>query len=213
MILFEILIALSLTAILLTFLFSFFVESAKIEKKLDTARMAISNRGHLQTRLQTVLTAIDRGTAEPFLYTKQFEKEKSLSLIALFDNGIDPDPSYSGSIIGRIFIDQQKNLCLATWPLDKNKNRPWRKEILLPHVESLEFEFLGKRSATEHGKKEKIRPITATLAWRSFWSITQDDIPSIIRLSVREEKQKEPLRFAFILPTSEPFVTYIERAL
>lgn len=202
------LIALALTAILLTFLFSFFVESAKIEKKLETARVAISNRSHLQTRLQTVFSAIDRSTSEIF-YTKQFEKEKSVSLITIFNNGIDPDPAYSGSVTGRIFIDPEKNLCLATWPLDKSKNRPWRKEILLSHIERLEFEFLGKRSASDSGKKEKIRPINAMFAWRELWSPSQAGIPSIIRLSVWEEKQKEPLRFAFILLTSEPLVTYI----
>lgn len=213
MILLEILIALSLTAILLTFLFSFFVESAKIEKKLDTARMEISNRSHLQTRLQTVLSALDRGLSTTFLYTKQFDKEKAVSLVAIFDNGIDPEPAYSGTIIGRLFIDAEKNLCFATWPLDHPKNCPWRKEVLLPHVEELEFEFLGKISATEHGKKGKIHPITATHGWRKLWSKDQGEAPSIIRLSVKQEKQKEPLRFAFILPTTEPFVTYRGKAI
>lgn len=196
---------------MLTFLFSFFVESARIEKKLDTARMAISNRGHLQTRLQTLLSAIDTGSSEPYLYTKQFEKEKSISLVTLFDNGIDPDPAYSGSIMGRIFLDSDKNLCLATWPLENEKNRPWRKEVLLPRVKSFEFEFLGKRTASEHGKKEKITPINANLAWRTKWAKFQSGVPSIIRLRVIEENGAEPLQFAFILPSFEPLVTYTEK--
>lgn len=201
LILFEILIALSLTAILLTFLFSFFVESARMEKKLDTARMAISNRAHLQTRLQSVFSSL----SQEGLYTKQFGKEKGTSLVAFFDNGIDPDPAYSGSIIGRLFIDEENNLSFATWPLDADKNRPWRKEILLPHVERLELEFLGKKTADAHGKKEKIRDITANLAWRTHW---QEGTPSIIRLTLQEKEGTEPLRFAFILLTADPFVTY-----
>lgn len=209
MILLEILIALSLTAILLTFLFSFFVESAKIEKKLDQARMATSARTHLQTRLQNILSSISIGVADGSLYTKQFEKEKFPSLVTIFDNGIDPDPAYSGSITGRIYLDEEKNLCLATWPLDENKNRPWRKEILLSHIDGFEFEFLGKKSATEHGKKEKIKPITPNLAWRTAWPKTPEEVPSIIRLSVQQKKQN--LYFAFLLPSSEPFVTYEER--
>ncbi len=204
-------IALSLTAILLTFLFSFFVESAKIEKKLDTARMAITNRGHLQTRLQTVLTSIDRSSMDPFFYTKQFEKEKHLSLIAIFDNGIDPDPAFSGPILGRIFLDQDKNLCLATWPLTKDKNRPWRKETLFPHVKDFEFEFLGTTSASEHGTKESSRPITAKLCWKSNWPKSVHEVPGIIRLTLVEESSDKPLRYAFILPVSEPFITYSER--
>lgn len=212
LILFEILIALTLTAILLTFLFSFFVESAKIEKKLDTARMAISNRGQLQTRLQSIFTTIDRGAGEPYFYTKQFEREKSSSLIAIFDNGIDPDPAYSGSITGRIFIDEEKNLCLATWPLDKSKNLPWRKEILLPQVESYEFEFLGALSASEHGKKEKVRSISPTVGWRSAWPESLTSVPTIIRMKIKQEKMEEPLYFAFILPAPASHVTYMEKA-
>jgi hypothetical protein len=206
-----VLITLSLTAILLTFLFSFFVQSAKIEKKLDTARLAISNRGHLQTRLQTILTSIDRGSMDPFFYTKQFEKEKNLSLIAIFDNGIDPDPQFSGSILARIYLDPEKNLCLATWPLTKEKNRPWRKEILFPNVKDFEFEFLGEKSASEHGIKENSRPITAKLAWKSNWAKTTHEVPGIIRLTLFEESSDKPLRYAFILPVSEPFITYSER--
>ncbi len=193
------------------FLFSFFVESAKIEKKLDTARMTIMHRAYLQTRLQTILTSIDKGAADPFFYTKQFEKEKNLSLVTIFNNGIDPDPAFSGSILGRIYLDSEKNICLATWPLSKEKNGSWRKEVLLSNVAYFEFEFLGKQSAVEHGQKEKIRPINASLAWRYTWPKTGREVPGIIRLRISEEASKEPIEYAFILPVSEPFVTYRER--
>ena len=113
--------------------------------------------------------------------------------------------------MGRIYIDEEKNLSLATWPLNSNKNRPWRKEILLPHIEQFEFEFLGKKTASEHGKKEKMRPITATLVWRTAWSKSQSEVPPIIRLTIQPEKDSEPLQFAFILPSPEPCVTYTER--
>jgi hypothetical protein len=182
------LIALTLIGTLLTFLFSFFVESVKLEKKLETARMAISNRGHLQTRLQNVLSSIDRGS-DGILYTQVLDK--SMSLLVLFDNGIDPDPSYSGTLLGRIFLDEEKNLCLASWPNGKEKKLPWRKEILMPKVKSFAFEFLGK---------------SAPLAWRSEWPKSQTTLPLLIRLHVVEEK--DALRFAFILPSPDSFVSY-----
>jgi hypothetical protein len=209
LILFEILIALSLTAILLTFLFSFFVEAAKIEKKLDNARKEIAMRSHLQTRLQAILSTVSP-EQRPSLYTQDFPKEKSTSLIAIFDNGIDPDPAFSGAIIGRVFLDAEQNLILATWPLNRDKNAPWRKEVLLAKVESFEFEFLGSKSAAE--KKEKLKEVTANLAWRTLWGRGSENTPSLVRLTVKEEGQKEPLHFAFILPSVEPFVTYRERA-
>jgi hypothetical protein len=206
LILFELLIALSLTAILLTFLFSFFVESAKLEKKLEKARIAINERSYLQTRLQNVLCLVDQGSISPYFYTKVFEKEKQLSLVTIFDNGIDPDPLFSGPINGRVFMDEEKNLCLSLWPLEEEKKGMWRKEILLSSIDAFEFEFLGKKSAIEHGEKEKIRPLTASLCWRTGWSRSFNTIPSMIRLTVKQGK--ETLRFAFILPTQDLFVTY-----
>lgn len=209
-ILLELLIALSLTAMLLTFLFSFLVESAKIEKKLDKARMAITARGHLQTRLQSVLSSLSHNSLEAPLYTQTFDKEKQPSLVAFFDNGIDPDPAFSGAVLGRLFLDEKQNLSLAIWPLDKNKAHLWRNEILMPGIESFEFAFLGRNSAPDQKKKEKIEQVNSALAWRSLWAKSESRVPSMIRLSLQEEKAKEPLHFAFILLQSDGLVTYSE---
>ncbi|HSX10106.1 MAG TPA: hypothetical protein VLF94_00095 [Chlamydiales bacterium] len=171
--------------------------------------MAITSRGHLQTRLQNVFSSISHDSLDAPLYTKQFDKEREPSLVATFDNGIDPEPAFSGAILAKLYLDEEHNLSLATWPLDKAKNPPWRKEILLSHVESFTLEFLGKNSASEHGKREKIRPINANFAWRTLWSKSESEVPSIIRLSVYEEKSTDPLRFAFILPKPERPITYL----
>lgn len=177
-----------------------------MEQKLELARGEITARGALQTRLQDVLSSISLDS-EP-LYTQRFENETSPSLIAVFDNGIDPDPAYSGPILARIYIDEEKNLCMASWPLGKEKKQPWRKEILLSNVKSFEFGFLGKTSA-KIDEKEHITPINAAYCWRSFWGKSHSEIPSLIRLTV--QKEKEVIRFAFILPSVDPFVTYTEK--
>jgi hypothetical protein len=39
------------------------------------------------------------------------------------------------------------------------------------------------------------------------------EIPSVFRLTVEQEKQKELLQFAFIMPSLEPIVTYQERKI
>ncbi len=202
LILYEILIALSLTAILLTFLFSFFVESAKIEQKLDAARMTVIDRAHLQTRLQTILSSVCYDLPRVPLYTQDVAKETQSSLIAVFDNGIDPEPAYSGAILGRIFLDENHNFSLATWPLEQV--RPWRKEILLSGVEQFQFEFLGPNDAAY---KEKIRPINGQLAWWSHWPSERKQIPSMIRLTIVQKTGS--LHFAFILPAPSEIITYV----
>lgn len=191
-------IALSLTAILLTTLFTYLIEYAKIEKKVDIARLEITNRSHLQTRLQSLFTSVDQSSLNPYFYTKTFEKEKILSLVTIFDNGIDPDPAFSGSIIGKIFLDSEKNLSLALWPSSQEKNPPWRKEILLSNIDRFAFEFLGEIEG-----KETSRPVSANLCWKSEWVITQRGVPAMIRLTVHKVGEKEPIEYAFHLPSEE----------
>lgn len=210
--LFEILISLSLTAILLTFLFSFFVESTRMEARLEKARAQVMARHHLQTRLQHVLSSLDRGAMGAPLYTQQFDREKQESLVAIFDNGIDPDPAFSGSIKGRIFLDEKNHLCLVSQPMNEESSKTERKEILFSAIDRFDLEFLSTKTSSEHGKSEQMRQITPNLVWRSLWPKSQTQAPSIIRLCVYEEKKREPIRFAFILPHFDPLVTYKEKA-
>ncbi len=169
--------------------------------------MCILHRGHLQTRLQTVFTSIEPKEDRPFFYTEGLEREDFPSLFVLFNNGVDPDPSFSGPILGKIYLDEEKNLSLTTQPLNSEKSRSWRKEILFPKVQTFTFEFLGTQSPTEHGTKEKIYPINANLAWRTLWPRSLQKIPSLIRLKIYEEDTKDPLQFAFLLPIIDP-ITY-----
>lgn len=174
-----------------------------MEKKLDAARACITNRSHLQTRLQTIFTSNDRST----FYTKIFDKEKLPSLVLCFDNGIDPDPDFSGMSLAKIHLDSQDNLCLTTWPTEEKENLPWRTEILQKQIKSFDFEFLGQNSALEQGFKEKIIPINPNFAWRGSWPKSMQKTPNMIRMNVYEQGRKDPVQYAFILPISE-CITY-----
>ncbi|OGN63743.1 MAG: hypothetical protein A3E80_01635 [Chlamydiae bacterium RIFCSPHIGHO2_12_FULL_49_9] len=205
----EILIALSLTALLLTMLFSFLVDSAKIKAKLDPVRSEILSREQLQTRLQGLFSSL--GKEGGSFYTRIFPDEAGKSLLAIFDNGVDPDPLFSGSTLGKIYLDKESNLSLALWPEEKGENLPWRKEILLTNVSHFEFEFLAKKSpaSAPMAKKEKTKPINPNLEWRTDWPKSLSGIPAMIRLRV--DRKKDPsLLFAFHIPTIEPFITYQE---
>lgn len=204
----ELLIGLSLTALLLSCLFAFWVESVKVDTKLEKMRTEILQRAQLQTRLQDLFTSLVPGDPAGSFYTQEFPNESKESLIALFDNGIDPDPSFSGAILARIYLDEEQNLTLALWPKEDVKNRAWRKEILLPHVTHIEWEFLGsKRGLTTPQKtKAHLRSVNASLEWRSNWPLPSGELPALIRLSINHP----PLRFAFRLPAASATPTYIE---
>lgn len=145
--LFEILIALSLMATLISILFSFMVQSMKVEKKMETARKAILERQNLQIRFQDLLTTLAPSVEAPPLYTQKFPAQEKESLIAVFDNGIDPDPLFSGMVMGRIYVDENHDLCLAYWPYQAEEvSRPWRKEVLLSNVSDFSLSFLRPNS-------------------------------------------------------------------
>ena len=195
----EILIGLTLMSILLAFLFTSMTRSAQFETKIEAARGALVQRQHLQARLQDIFLSI----RDSSLYTKRLPGDKTESLIAIFDHGIDPDPDFSVPILARIYLDANQNLSLALWPLEKEKKkRPWRNEILLSNVDEFQFHLLGKK--TEPGNA----PVNAKLAWYNKWPQKRLENPSMIRLMIRQNGV--PLNYAFFTPDQESFVTYWE---
>jgi hypothetical protein len=207
-ILLELIIALGLTAILLSVLFRFFAGSVLMDQKVDGARQALYQRQHLQMRLSTILNAmVPRSSiAQPKGASFYTVEEKLPGFVAIFDNGIDPDPLFSGPILGKVFLDTDGNLSLALWPLEKTEKKCYRKEILLPNVQKMRFQFLAKKSLQQ--PDSQALSINSTLEWRTNWPKNRWDLPSMIRLVIQQDGQETG--FAYALPFIEPIVTYHE---
>ena len=203
----EILVALSLMAMLLSLLFSFLVQSLRVESKMEKAREQILERQNLQVRIQDILTSLRiTGKGSP-LYTQKFPKEENYSLIALFDNGIDPEPPFSGAVIGRIYIDENQDLVLSYWPSDSDeKERHWRKEILFANVSDIQLFFLSpdERESFIHTERPKV-------LWDRYWSKERITPPSMVRLMIKQSD--ETYEFGFRLPNSHPIPTYYDRSM
>lgn len=188
-------------AILASLLFSFMAQSVKAEKKMERARSAILERQNLQIRLQDLFSSVLLDPGEPPFYTKPFPKEKQQNLIVHFDNGIDPDPQFCGSVMGRIYLDENGDLALVYWPKGDEKKRSWRKETLLSRVNDFSFQFLASHEMVGN-QALKASPIV----WDSAWSKEKRKVPSMIRLTL---KQKEStLRYAFRLPFAQAIPTW-----
>ncbi len=200
-ILMELLIAMVLVGAVLTLLIQFFSNSLRMDLRMDTLRKELYTRQHFQVRLSHVYTSITpRSNLPPpssgsSFYTLEGD---SPSLVTIFDNGIDPDPSFSGAVQGKIHLDQEGNLILYLQPLGQSPPCPFRKEILLTHVEQLEFQFLAKSFS-------ETVPAHTSFGWRSTWPKTRWDIPSLIRMRTRQNGKD--LAFAFSLPFANP-ITY-----
>ena len=197
------LVGLGLLAALLSLLFSFFTSSAKMDQKLKQSQHALLERQNLMNRLQSIFVssiasnALDDASS---LYTKNMQKEGPLNLIVLFDHGIDPDPAFSGRCLGRIYLNEANQLCLAIWPEAHQKGGgKVREEILMQNVSSFQFRFLNRN------QKEAIE-------WAEKWPKEEKrNIPSLIELDlwVGQEKEEDPsLILTFILPSQEPKIIY-----
>lgn len=208
-ILLELMVALGLTAILLSVLFRFFAGSVRIDQQIDQARSVLFQRQHLQTRLSMIFTSVvprsslSNSTGSSF-YTLE---ENSPGIVIVFDNGIDPEPLFSGPVLGKIFIDADQRLSLIIWPLEKSQEKYYRKETLLPHVQKIRFQFLAKKNF--QNPDPKAISINDSIEWRTNWPQNRWDIPSMIRFVIREKDQETG--FAFHLPLIEPIVTYHEQ--
>lgn len=173
---------------------------------MEAAKNSALERQHLATRLSQVFSAISPrdGSKSSTFYTDEE------GLFFIFDNGIDPDPAFSGPVHGQLFIDAKKNLSLKIQPLESLQ---FRKETLFRHTANLKWEFLANKNEKFSDKNAK--PINSLYEWRSMWPKEKPHFPSLIRLQITEiisEKTKkvDNLEFAFFLPIEEPVVTYTE---
>lgn len=200
----EILVGLSLMAILLHVLFSSMKEMVKMEHRIEQSRSELLSRQHLQTRLQDLLMAV-QPVAFPPIYTELFPKETNPSLVLFFDQGIDPDPRFSGTVIGRLYLDSKNQLVLTIWPAKPDKKSPaWRTEILLKKVTSLSFEFFSE----DYMSSSVWQP---HFTWRKEWPKRCFEIPLMIKLNVVHGTC--PVTFGFSFSKTHSLITYCKPIL
>ena len=196
-------IAIGLTSILLTILFRFLVTNAKFERKVDLAAAAVLERQRIGERLEMILTSLQADGKTEVFYTALFPDDSlAQSLVVSFNAGIDPDPEFSSTVSGRIYVTESGELTLSYWSANK---KAYRTEVLLQNVRDLEWQFLGQKI----DKESTVPVIASNWAWLKDWPKKQGGHPEIIRLKlwcgVDKKKQKDPnLEFAFILPVLTP---------
>lgn len=146
----EMLIAMSLTALILMTLTFFYSEVGYISGELDKVKKQEFYISYVENRLMGVLPKIVSPTdqAKDFVFFSVGDEgitmPGSQSLIFTFDNGISFDRPFSNNVIGRLYLDVQGRFSLAYWPSPKRWEGgewPMKKEILLEKVKSLHFEY------------------------------------------------------------------------
>lgn len=216
----ELIIAISLAAILLSTLLFFYSQVYKADQKLFKIEETNFHLMLAESRLQDVLpkTVSQKTKKGDFVFftTKgsPLFKEGTESLLFIYDNGIDLDKPFSNHVLGRLFVDKEGQLTLATWPSPKrwedNSLPPMKKDVLLTNVDGLSFSFFvppdrGEKRPVQAGEiikgKEQLEPQPKG-AWISPWLKEYNTLPALVRVEVKQ-KDKTTV-FATPLPNGPP---------
>lgn len=183
----EVTIALFLTSFIVVFLFGFFREISM--ENIDAERLdeKIFPLEKTEMRLGALLSALPEEEKEtpPLFYT---EYKGGNALTFAFDNGIDEDPLFSGTIRASLGLSK-KQLELHLLPLEEDLKT--RKEILMDNVKNIEFGFFHLEN------KE----------WERGWDKESGALPAMMKIQLTKE-DGQAIEFIFFLPPSTKPVIY-----
>jgi len=222
----EVIIALSLTAIVMTSLTYFYMQIQEINNKTENSLREIYRFSYLESRLANVIPkAISECSPKndfAFFTTlgnsSEYFKHGTSNLIFTYDNGIDLNKQFSNHVLARLFLDNQNRLVLATWPSFKRwkagTNPPMKKEILLENVDNLTFSFFIPPTMdrtrvikiSENVKKKKLFIPGPAGSWVTDWKSEYYELPAMMKVQI--QTKGENMVFTFPLPNSNNVIFY-----
>lgn len=231
----ETLIAFSLLSILLVFVFGFFRELSEITRMTEHAQKESFQMRYLESRLGFIFERVvneNKSGRNFFFYTEPPSKgiSSAPSLILTFSNGVRLDPAYSGDVLGRLYIDSSKRLCLAVWPLHvKDPHEHLQEEILFENIVDISYKFYSPpekiKKGTDITPKKTIDPEKKSPEkneWLPEWLETYKQMPAIVeivivvdappppgkRIKDRDKDNTKEYQFQFVLPTYQNYIHY-----
>lgn len=219
----ELLIAMTLTALILMTLSFFYRSTIMIGYDLDKIKVRQFYLRYAENRLVDVIPKIlpKKGKSNEFLFysldsnDSDISKPGSRNLLFTFDNGVSLNKPFSNQVIGRLFLDPEGRLILAYWPIpsrwESNEPIPVKKEILLEKVDNLTFEFFVPPENKEDNKKTpKSTPSPEPKgAWtQENWLKDYDSLPAMVNIHVILEGDEKVRTFSYPLSNSEARIVY-----
>lgn len=229
----EILISMGLAMSVLTLLMGFYAYVMYIGKKGDQLERKTIETFYLQSRLSGLIPE-----AIPyFKSTKSRKKEGEIkteynffssflngssSLTFLFYNEASIDPQFSGNTLGKIYVNENKQLVFSMLPSPlkwgNNQNVPAKTEILASGVERMEISFFTPLEANRVELWKDMRVSSPREnennnsldfppgQWVSEWKNSYKKLPPLVKLELI--KKNETVTFIYRLPWSEYMIVY-----
>jgi len=178
----EVVIAIALLGLLLTSLFNFFHRGLKTGMKAKELKQKVLQLELFQQRLKNLFSHLDE---ESELLLEKHPDAMGLALIVWYEQPVDPEFEMCGTLQGMVFLNKNKELCLASWS-EKGKARI---EILLDKIDAFKCQLF------DHKKGE----------WVEKWNRDNEDGPVMIAIDLKRKELEMP--FVFFLPESQQ-ITY-----
>ncbi len=233
MTLLETLLAVSLLSVLLLFIFGYFKEVAEISRMTEEEQRESFRMRYVESRLGFLFEhAVDEKSSGRrfFFYTESAGKGSLFpSLVLTFDNKVRRSPTFSGDVLGKLYVDASGRLKLAIWPLHlENPHEEMHEEVLMENVEAIRFWFYSPpekvKSSKDTAGPNPIDPEKKTPEkdrWLEEWLNSYKQLPALVKVIITEKPRKpaagtkkkkgEPqrqFRYDFVLPTRENYVYY-----
>lgn len=218
----ELLIALAITAILLSTLLFFYRQITLSNGEWEKKESKEFSLRYVEERLTRVLSnsATQKGNKKKSIVFHSLEDLEGVSwhgtaaLIFCFDNGITRDKELSNETLALLFVDKHQQLTLALWPAPsrwENGAVPpmEQREILLSGVDGLDFSFFSA-NAVELGKptdasSTEEKPPKLGPTWQRKWKM----LPHIVYITLtKNDANKSKIRLAIPIPQAQPHITY-----
>ncbi|MCB1180725.1 MAG: DUF1494 domain-containing protein [Chlamydiia bacterium] len=180
----EVILSLTLIALLLSTLLFWYNHLLSLRTERETQQMISLQTHLLHQRLKRILP---KATATHFFTTSTDETLlNGQSLIFTFDNGPQSEPRLSDEVLGRLYLNTHtKTLCLGIWPIPEHGKDPHLTLSLLDHVEHLAFEFYFPPDPFRLiVSPDKVGEKVPKIGWQKNWDSGYCMLPALIKMVV-----------------------------
>lgn len=231
----ETLIALALTALVVSFLTYFFHQISLLNQKGEELQQKSFKMRYIENRLSQVIPRIVevKTPSKDFYF---FTAGDPNGLIFTYDNFADKNKAFGNHVLGRLFVGEDHNLYLATWPSPRRwaplSTPPMKLEMLMAGVSDMQIEYFvppdkgwkpnfvdpaqnqTKQTIKTDPKNPTSPKTTPTVnlkpseegAWTKEWRQEYQLLPGLLRLQFKVGK--EVWQYVFPIPETERQVVY-----
>lgn len=224
----EVLIALSLSSIIMTAMFYFYQKAVRLDAEIQKVEERVFSLRLLESRLMKIVPkAVSPKEAEKdfyFLtgYQDQISKSGTPYLLFSYDRGVDIEPLFSNVVLGRLYVDKKGRLMLVTAPAPSRWSQgavPIKRETLLSGVENISFSFYNPpekdRSPLKEGKPRILRGVILEDpeikgGFLKEWKNEYGQLPALVRIEIETKKEgaSEKKTLSYTLPYSRQAIVY-----